>query len=280
MAEGNGNVEQGKQLKPIDEVRHMLVEKMEGQFKMVLPPHVSPEKFIRVLLTAAQDEPRLIEDRASFYSAALKCATDGLIPDKREAAIVLFGGKAQYLPMIAGVLKKVRNSGELESITAHVVYDNDEFEYELGDNERIVHRPNLTGERGKPKLAYAIAKTKDGGVYREIMSEAQIDDVRKVSRAKDSGPWAGAFADEMRRKTVLRRLAKRLPMSTDLEQVIRRDDELYDFNQPQPGQPTAAPKKAGKGRSRMETIVDAETQEIAQETEPKKPTKPKQETPL
>jgi recombination protein RecT len=76
---------------------------------------------------------------------------------------------------------------------------------------------------------FAIAKTKDGGVYIEVMSRSQIEQVRSISRSGNNGPWASWFG-EMARKTVIRRLSKRLPMSTDLAAIIQRDDELYDLD--------------------------------------------------
>lgn len=221
------------------------VQRMEKQFALALPDHVSPEKFVRVVMTAINTNPDLQKaDRQSVLAAAMKCAQDGLMPDGREAALVVYntkgkdpetgkdvwGKRAQYLPMIAGVLTKVRRSGELLTINAHVVYEKDAFSYTLGDEERIEHQPYLEGERGKPIAVYAVAKTKDGGVYREVMSVAQVEQVRAVSKAKGNGPWVDWW-DEMARKSVLHRLSKRLPMSTDLQQVFRRDEDHYDFRQ-------------------------------------------------
>ncbi len=206
-----------------------VVRSMQDQFALALPEHVTPERFVRVVVTAINSNPDLQKcDRESVLAAAMKCAQDGLLPDGKEAALVTYGNKAQYLPMIAGVLTKVRRSGELRSINAHVVYANDTFAYTLGDDEKIEHQPRLDGDRGKPIAAYAIAHTKDGGIYREIMSIDQVNQVRNVSRAKNNGPWV-QWWDEMARKTVLRRLAKRLPMSTDLQQVFQRDDDHYDL---------------------------------------------------
>lgn len=243
--------ETGKAIKPIDEVRHAL-DRMAPQFKMALPPHVPVERFVRVVQTAVSGNPdMLLCDRTSLYGAAMRCAQDGLLPDGREAALVKFYDKkdninrAQYMPMVAGILKKVRNSGELETISAHVVYEKDHFDYVLGDDERIEHKPHIGEDRGKPILSYAIAKTKDGGIYREIMTETQVQAVRNISRTKDSGPWNGPFADEMRRKTVIRRLSKRLPMSTDLDDLIRADDDLYDVNQ-QPQETKDVTQQAGQ----------------------------------
>lgn len=205
------------------------VQRMEKQFALALPEHVTPERFVRVVLTAINSNPDLQKaDRESVLGAAMKCAQDGLLPDGREAALVVYGNKATYLPMIAGVLAKVRRSGELSTINAHVVYEKDTFTYTLGDNESIDHQPFLDGPRGKAIAVYAIAHTKDGGIYREVMSVGEVEQVRNVSRAKNNGPWVQWWG-EMARKTVLRRLSKRLPMSTDLQQVFSRDDDHYDL---------------------------------------------------
>lgn len=220
-------------LAKVDEVRGQL-DKMRSQFALALPEHVSPEKFVRVVMTAVQSDPKLLQaDRQTLFGAAMKCAQDGLLPDGRDAALVCYGTSVSYLPMIAGILSKVRRSGELKSITAHVVYENDAFSYTLGDDEKIEHQPCMTGDRGRAIAAYGVAKTKDGGIYREVMTLEEINQVRNVSRAKNGGPWTQWWG-EMARKTVLRRLSKRLPMSTDLQQVFERDNEHYDLTPPAP----------------------------------------------
>lgn len=242
---------------PVEEVRGAL-SKMEGQFRMALPPHVPPEKFVRVVMTAIQQNGDLLgADRQSLYAACMKAAQDGLLPDGREAALVIFKGRVQYMPMTAGILKKVRNSGELSSLASHVVYERDEFDYWIDEEgEHLKHKPSLSGDRGKATHAYAVAKTKDGGIYIEVMTKAEIDKVRSVSRAKDDGPWV-SWWDEMARKTVTRRLSKRLPMSTDLEQAITRDDELYDLpGKPTPSEPEPEAPPPAKP-SRLGKIVEA-----------------------
>ena len=244
-------------IKPIEEVRGNL-KRMEPEFKVALPPQISPEKFIRVVMTAVQQNPKLLENRAALYGAAIKCATDGLLPDGKEAALVPFGATIQYMPMVAGILKKVRNSGELSSLSPHVVYSNDRFAYWIDEvGEHLKHEPQLTGSRGELTHVYAIARTKDGGVYIEVMNREQVEQVRAVSKAKNDGPWV-TWYDEQARKTVIRRLSKRLPMSTDLEQVITRDDELYDLNA-SPAKPTDATTKK---KGRFEHVIDAQAADV------------------
>ena len=94
-------------LPAVQEVRGA-IEKMAPQFKAALPAHVSVDKFVRVTLTAVQTNPQLLEaDRRTLFAAATKAAQMGLLPDGREGAIVTFKGQAQWMPMVAGIMKLV-----------------------------------------------------------------------------------------------------------------------------------------------------------------------------
>ena len=224
---------------PIVVLRQNL-QQMAPELKMALPAHVTVEKFSRVAMTAIQNNPDLLNsDRKSLFGAIVRLAQDGLLPDGREAALVMFGNKVQAMPMIAGVLKKIRQSGDVAKVSAQVVYENDEFVWHLGFDEDVTHNPPpLDKPRGKAIGAYATAVLKDGSRLLEVMSLEEIEKVRAVSRAKGNGPWVSWWG-EMARKTVMRRLSKRLPMSTDLMDEIDRDptmpanDDVID-HAPQP----------------------------------------------
>ena len=226
---------------PRDLVRHQL-NQMDSEIEAVLPEHVSLKKFKRVILTAIGRNPELIEaDRASLFAACLDCAQDGLVPDGRKAALVVFktkdratGGwikKVQYMPMIAGVYDKVRNTGEIATLSAHVVHADEPFEYWIDeDGPHLRHNPILVGPRGETVLVYAICRLKDGSVEMEAMTKAEVEEVRAVSKAAGGSAWSNWWG-EMARKTVVRRLSKRLPMSSDQQRVLRRDDSMYDLEQ-------------------------------------------------
>lgn len=260
-----------KQLTPVEDLKHA-IEDMRPQFQKALPAHIPAEKFVRVVQTAIATNPDIAKaSKQSVFAATMKCAQDGLLPDGREAAFVIYFNKGaptvQYMPMIGGILKKIRNSGELASITAELVYDRDDFKFWVDDNgQHIHHAPNMWEDRGELMGAYALAKTKDGALYIEIMSRKQIEDVKNASRAKTSGPWAGAFETEMWRKTVIRRLAKRLPMSTDLDEFIRQDDDLYDFA-PEPKEVTPQ-EPAKKSRKLQAILTKPEAVEVKEEESP------------
>jgi recombination protein RecT len=258
------------EITPMEAMRGTLT-KMSPEFQAALPPQINVEKFIRTTLTAVQMQPELLQaDRRSLLGSCMKAAQDGLLPDGREAALVIFrsknGPQVQYMPMIGGVLKKIRNSGELASISAQVAYSADLFEYELGDEEKITHKPFLGGDRGEPIAVYAVAKTKDGAIYREVMSVSDVEKVRSSSRAGKFGPWVDWW-DEMAKKTVIRRMAKRLPSSADVDQMFDNDNDQYDFQQRRqaPINVTPAPEAQKEPLSRLKRSMGVAPQEEAEE---------------
>lgn len=223
---------------PVAVIRQNLTQ-MAPQFEAALPKHITVEKFTRVAMTAIQNNPDLANaDRSSLFGSIVRLAQDGLLPDGREAAIVMFGNKAQAMPMIGGILKKIRQSGDVSYVSAQIVYANDHFKWTLGFDETIDHQPApLDQEPGEAMAAYAVAVLKDGSRLLEVMRKSEIEKVRNVSRAKGNGPWVQWWG-EMARKTVMRRLSKRLPMSTDLD-VFERDETLAA--EPQPVEHAPAP---------------------------------------
>jgi recombination protein RecT len=241
---------------------------MQPEFKAALPQQIPAERFVRTTLTAIQMNPDLMHaDRKSLLGACMKAAQDGLMLDGREAAAVIFrtkdGPKVQYMPMLGGVLKKLRNSGDLSTISANVVYEKDEFDYELGDNERIYHKPVLCADRGRPIAVYAICRTKDDAIYREVMSVDEVERVRAASRARDSGPWVQWWS-EMARKTVIRRLAKRLPSSADIDQVLEHDNEQFEFRQERNVTPVAPEDQNSALREAIGIEIGEEDAEVVE----------------
>lgn len=205
-------------------------QKMEAEFQNALPAHIPVERFMRVVMTAIQQNGDLLNcSRRSLWNAAMRAAQDGLLPDGREGAIVPYKGEAQWMPMIGGIRKKVRNSGEIATWDVHAVHEHDAFDFELGDDPYIKHKPAL-GKRGRIVAVYSVATLKSGEKSRDVMSIDEVEAIRAKSRSKN-GPWADpTFYPEMAKKTVARRHAKQLPMSSDLDDLIRRDDDLYDLD--------------------------------------------------
>lgn len=221
---------QNKSIAPAEQLRADLT-RMMPQFKMALPSNVTPDKFLRIVLNTVVSNPDFLKcDRQSLYAAASKCAADGLFPDGREAAMIPYGNTVQYQPMIAGIFKKIRNAGEVSVLCADLVYPEDTFVY--GSNSEkgryLDHQPVLSS-RGKPEsvvAVFALARMQDGEVDFEVMTREEVEFTRSQSKAPNSPAWR-LWWGEMARKTVVKRLAKRLPMDAEsaAKKMIDRDDE-------------------------------------------------------
>lgn len=202
----------------------------------VLPNHISVNHFCRLAVMTVQKTPSLLSaDRNSLFQALQDCAIDGLLPDGREAVLVEFrrGGhqkkNVQYMPMVGGILKRARQSGQVASITARCVYDNDEFEYWIDEaGEHLRHVPVFTRgqEPGPLRLVYAMAKLNNGEVVVEPLSLDDIHKIRRTSRAGEQGPWAEWF-EKMAEKSALHRIARRLPCSSEMLELADREHWLY-----------------------------------------------------
>lgn len=204
------------------------IEKRQDQIGTLLSDSgIDPRLFLETCRRSLMRDPELVNcDPGSFIQAALNCAGDGLVPDGRKAAIVRFKGQAQYMPMYQGLLDVAYRSGQFKSIEAQVVYEGDEFDYDMGDNPFIRHKRPLESTSTKIIGAYCIAKTTNGGIFREVMGAGDLAKVRAVSRAT-KGPnidWPG----EMARKAPLRRQWKFLPKTPAMDRVAIHDDATYD----------------------------------------------------
>lgn len=203
----------------------------KGKLAAALPPGMTVDRFVRVATTAVQLAPDVVTKgtKGSVLTALIRCAQDGLLPDNREAALALFGNQAVYLPMIGGFRKKAAEHNF--SLTAQVIHERDGFDYELGLEQTLRHKPAPLGtDRGEPIGAYAVARHPQHGVFVEVMGRDEIERVRAASRAKGSGPWAQWWG-EMARKTVARRLFKQLPLGALDDRargMLEADDRSYE----------------------------------------------------
>lgn len=297
---------------PMKELAAMPIDKaidaLGPQFAAALPAHIPMERFRRVVMTAISSNPDLATaDRRSLFNSAVKAAQDGLLPDGRDGALIVYRTRVkikdqsgeryewvnsvQWQRMIAGVRKLIRNSGEIADLWAEVVYAKDQFDYRLGLDRDLVHKPAFTmklKDRGEIIAAYSVARFKDGGISFDVMSADEIWDTwRKASKQRDkdgnpTGMWKDYLAEAFK-KTVVKRHAKQLPMSTDLDDLVRDDEELYDFKgasdgtraaEPTPSRPrltdyTDVPQQAEDPQPEQQQAetVDAETGEVLAEAE-------------
>ncbi len=260
----------------IDQIRSPQVS---AEIEAALPEGVSPRQFLRAGATALMDNPALANaDRTSLVKALFKCAQDGLLPDGRDAALVIFkdnkdGGKqkVQYMSMIAG-LRRIAAEHDI-AIHASVVYENDEFEPDL-EAHKANHKPTRLGQdQGNPVGAYAIAQHRDGRRFGPaIMDVKEIERIRAKSKMPNSPAWKDWW-DRMAEKTVARRLWKELPFSSkDRERLQRLGADEADESAADPadvlyGQDAGDALEKSTEADRPPENVDPESGEVIEEAD-------------
>lgn len=202
-----------------------LLKKMEPQMALCLPKHLSPSRLARIALTCLRQNPKLQQcDPTTFIASIMQAAQLGLEPGVLgQCYLIPYGNECQFMPGYRGLIDLARRSGNIVSIVARVVYENDLFNYEYGLQEKLEHKPALDN-KGKIIAFYAVAILKDGGHQFEIMSKNEVDKIRDTySKAKNKGPWVDNY-EEMAKKTLIRRLFKWLPSSPEMQKAAMLDE--------------------------------------------------------
>ncbi|MEK4002974.1 recombination protein RecT [Bacillus sp. FSL K6-2822] len=212
------------------------MKKMGPRMAEVLPKHMDMDRMSRIALTTIRTNPTLLECTVpSLMGAVMQAVQLGLEPGLLGHCYLLPFNKnagtkqnpqwvkeVQFIIGYKGMIDLARRSGHIQSIYAHAVYENDEFEYELGLHPKLTHKPSF-GDRGKFIGAYAVAHFKDGGYQMEFMPESEIEKRRGRSKSKDFGPWKSDY-EEMAKKTVVRSMFKYLPISIEVQTQAQHDE--------------------------------------------------------
>lgn len=207
----------------------------QKQLASVLPKSITPERFARIAMTSILRDKRLQAcSPESLYACILQAATMGLEIDSGLgfAYLVPYKGAATLQVGYKGLKEMMYHSGMVASVAARAVHEGDDFDWEYGLTDKLTHRPAGDPD-AKMTHVYAVVRLKgavDAPIF-DVMTRADIDAVRKRSRAGNDGPWVTDY-EEMAKKTVLRRIAKLAPLSPAAHRIIA-NDEMTDAGLPQ-----------------------------------------------
>lgn len=211
-----------------------LIKSMEPEIKKALPSVITPERFTRMVLTAISTTPKLQEcSQMSFIAALMNAAQLGLEPNTPlgQAYLLPYKNKGklecQFQIGYKGMIDLVYRNKQVQTIQAQIVYENDYFEYELGLESKLIHKPALT-ERGKMKLVYALFRLENGGYGFEVMSrEDCIQHAQRYSTGLNSNysSWKSDF-ESMCKKTAIKKVLKFAPLQSDFQRAIATDETI------------------------------------------------------
>lgn len=220
------------------------IRKMESAFQLAMPRGAEAKQLIRDALTCLQTTPKLRQcEQNSLLGALMTCAQLGLRPGVGalgQAYVLPFwdrksgGQKAQLVIGYQGYVELAHRSGRIASIHARTVYANDLFTLKYGTSgDDIEHIPTwVNGTRGEPVMFYAVGRTTDGGYsMTEPMTVKEMEEYRdkhataKTKEGRVFGPWIDHF-EAMAHKTMIRKLMKLLPKSTEMQRAMAQDDSV------------------------------------------------------
>jgi len=258
-----------------------MFERRKGALAAIAPKHLTPERLIRLVLSAASRTPKLLEcTPESLLLSTLQAASLGLEPNTPLGLCYLiprYNGRtrkmeATFLVGYRGLVRLAAQSGEVKSFQAFAVYANDVFEVEFGLEPKLVHRPNFKSDPGELIAVYAVAQMTGDAVAYDVMRRAEIDRIRDLHAAKDrndkvTGPWVSDYV-EMAKKTVIRRLAKTLPLVTErsgFQKAVEMESrseagepiEALDIAAEPSAEVDAALEEAKAGQDAREVVTDA-----------------------
>jgi recombination protein RecT len=264
-----------------------------GQMKDALPKHLTPERLIQVATTMITQNPDIAKcTPQSIVTSLVTMSMLGLepIPQFGYCYFVPFNnkktGRKEVQPIIGyrGMLALARNSGQVETCYAECVYSEDHFEYELGLDQKLSHRPAIGEDRGKLIYVYAIMKYKGGGYNMVVMTKGDVEKIRKKAQAGGSkySPWNSGHYDAMAKKTAIRQLFKYAPVSVEMQTAQVVDGQPVPMDAVQYGQIDVSQMEYVEAEKveaiEAETITQPETgSSVETESQPEAEAAPKQQ---
>lgn len=225
---------------PSDTVYDMLARpSIINQVKAALPQHLTAARILRVATTTLRRTPELGDcDPLSLVGCIIQAAGLGLEIDSTlgHAYMVPFRNhkngnrrEAQLIVGYKGFLALAHRSGKVSHFSAHVVHKNDAFKFANGSHAFLEHIPTLD-DPGEPIAVYAVIRTIDGAHDHEVIGWRKILECQKKYGTR-GGPWT-THLEEMARKTAIRALAKRAPLSAEIGAAAGLDS-MAEADQPQ-----------------------------------------------
>ncbi len=211
-----------------------MIKAMQPEIKKALPSVITPERFTRMAISSLNNTPELQKcTPISFLAALMNAAQLGLEPNTPlgHAYLIPYKSKGilecQFQIGYKGLIDLAYRNGQMQTIQAQCVYENDYFEYEYGLNPQLIHRPAFE-DRGEVTYFYGLFRTVNGGYGFSVMSKLEMDVYAKqYSKAFESSysPWKTCY-EEMAKKTVIKQALKYAPIKTDLQKVLSSDESI------------------------------------------------------
>jgi len=193
-------------------------------------------QFTQIVINELKKSTKLqevfVKNPTSLFASILHCAELGLNPSQMVGEFYFIPFNNIITPILGykGLITLLYRSNKIKRIWSEVVYEEDDFEYELGLEPKLIHIPNQLAKKTSKdiKCVYACAKIDDEVIFK-VMFKEEIQNVANLSTStndiyfndkKDPERW-------MLKKVVLKQLSKLMPKEDDrLKKAISMDDNV------------------------------------------------------
>jgi recombination protein RecT len=192
------------------------LKEAHGKFVAINPEKAQSE--LGFAMQIFQNSPTLQGcDPQSILNAVVNVARTSvtLNPVMRLAYLVPRKGKCVLDFSYMGLVAMLRDNNCIKSISAHIVYEDEEFDYDVAYN-KITHKPSYakTEEQHKSRGrigCYSRATLPNGEIVFEFMPMWEIEKVKRLSEGSNSkySAWQ-TWEEEMIKKVVIKRHFKML----------------------------------------------------------------------
>jgi len=207
-----------------------VLESLKPQIAQALPKHLSADRMIQMATQVIVKNPKVAEcSAASLIGAVMQASILGFKPSDSlgQVYFVPYGKSVQFQIGYKGYIDLARRSGQIKTLYAYGVYANDEFDYELGLEPKLTHKPAPT-DRGELTGVYAVAHYKDGGFNFVVLSREEVERLRlrnAFQKSKPSGAWATDY-EAMACAKAIKQLSKYMPLSEEMQSAFVSDDGI------------------------------------------------------
>lgn len=202
------------------------IGELTEQGMLHLPPNYSAANALRaawLILQETKDRNgKSVLDvctRPSIANALLSMVVQGLDPNRNQAYFIAHGQTLTLRRSYFGTLALAKRLGHVRDAYAEVVYEGDEFEFEIDRGRKRVAKHKQTLEsiaKGKIVAAYCVVEFDDDREPEaEVMAWPEIEKAWK----KGNSTAQKEFPGEMAKRSVLNRALKRHINSSDDEHL-------------------------------------------------------------
>lgn len=203
------------------------MDKYKGQIANALPKHISPDRMVRLTMTAFSQNSALQKcDLHSIFGSVIVASQLGLeIGVGGQGYLIPYGNKATFVPGWQGLVDLVSRAGRA-TVWTGAVYQGDEFDWALGDMPYIKHRPADGGDSWKD-ITHVYAVGRVNGSQYPVLEVWNMERVlrhlkkfNKVGGRHYALEKDGQNMEMYARKVVLLQVLKYMPKSVEVQRAV------------------------------------------------------------